>query len=106
VWLINTGWTGGPQGQGSRIDLTHTRSMVRAVLGGELNGVGFTPDPVLGVQVPNSCPGVPAQLLQPRTTWKNSSDYDAAARRLTDLFRANFKAFAAAASEAVRKAGP
>ena len=106
VWLINTGWTGGPQGQGSRIDLTHTRSMVRAVLSSELNGVPFAPDPILGVQVPTSCPGVPAPLLQPRTTWKNPADYDAAARRLTDLFRANFKAFAASASEAVRKAGP
>ena len=89
VWLINTGWTGGPQGQGSRIDLTHTRSMVRAVLSSELNGVPFAPDPILGVQVPTSCPGVPAPLLQPRTTWKNPADYDAAARRLTDLFRAN-----------------
>jgi phosphoenolpyruvate carboxykinase (ATP) len=106
VWLINTGWTGGPQAQGSRIDLTHTRAMVRAVLQSKLAGVPFVPDPVLGVQVPTSCPGVPGQLLQPRTTWKNPSDYDAAARRLTDLFRVNFKAFAASVPEAVRKAGP
>jgi phosphoenolpyruvate carboxykinase (ATP) len=106
VWLINTGWTGGPYGQGSRIKLGHTRAMVRAALGGELAEVSFTPDPVFGVLVPHHCPGVPVELLQPRNTWKSPAEYDARARQLAGLFQANFKDYAAKVSEVVRQAGP
>jgi phosphoenolpyruvate carboxykinase (ATP) len=106
VWLINTGWTGGPYGKGSRIKLEYTRAMVRAALNGGLTAVPFTPDPIFGVSVPHSCPGVPAELLQPRSTWKDPADYDAYARRLAGLFQANFKTYAAQVPEAVRQAGP
>jgi phosphoenolpyruvate carboxykinase (ATP) len=106
VWLINTGWTGGPYGKGSRIKLEYTRTMVRAALNGGLTAVPFTPDPIFGVSVPHSCPGVPAELLQPRNTWKDPADYDAYARRLAGLFQANFKTYAAQVPEAVRQAGP
>jgi len=106
VWLINTGWTGGPYGQGSRIKLGYTRAMVRAVLGGELAAVSFTPDPIFGVLVPQAVPGVPAELLQPRKTWKNPAAYDTQARQLAGLYRDNFKPYAAGVSELVRQAGP
>jgi phosphoenolpyruvate carboxykinase (ATP) len=106
VWLVNTGWTGGPYGRGSRIRLAHTRSMVRAVLAGALADVAFTPDPIFGVLVPHACPGVPPELLQPRSTWRNATEYDAYARQLVGQFHANFKNYAAQVSEAVRLAGP
>jgi phosphoenolpyruvate carboxykinase (ATP) len=106
VWLVNTGWTGGPYGQGSRIELGRTRAMLRAALGGELARVGTTSCPVFGVAVPDTCPGVPTELLQPRRTWKHAGDYDQQARQLAGLFQANFKAFGARVPEAVRQAGP
>jgi phosphoenolpyruvate carboxykinase (ATP) len=106
VWLVNTGWTGGPYGQGSRIKLSQTRALVRAALGGALARVSFAPDPVFGVLVPDSCPGVPAELLRPRATWKNPIDYDSRARHLASLFQENFKPFAARSSDEVRRAGP
>src|SRR5262249_45930725 len=74
VWLINTGWTGGPYGEGRRIELRYTRAMVRAALNGTLAKVPATPDARFGVLVPQDCPGVPAQLLQPRNTWKNPAE--------------------------------
>jgi phosphoenolpyruvate carboxykinase (ATP) len=106
VWLVNTGWTGGGYGQGSRIKLAFTRAMVNAALGGLLAGVPFAPDPVFGVQVPQLCPGVPAQVLQPRATWRDPAEYDRRARQLAGLFEKNFKAYAARVPEAVRQAGP
>jgi phosphoenolpyruvate carboxykinase (ATP) len=106
VWLVNTGWTGGPYGVGSRIKLAYTRAMVRAVLSGEIAHIALTPDPVFGVAVPNACPGVPPELLQPRATWQNPADYDTNARHLAALFQNNFKAYAAEVQEAVRQAGP
>ncbi|HMC88698.1 MAG TPA: phosphoenolpyruvate carboxykinase (ATP), partial [Gemmataceae bacterium] len=106
VWLVNTGWTGGPYGQGSRIQLKYTRAMVRAILNGALNKVSFTADPLFKVLVPATCPGVPPQLLQPRNTWKNPSEYDAKARQLAELFRNNFGSYASEVAEAVRAAGP
>src|SRR5207244_532675 len=90
VWLVNTGWTGGGYGQGSRIKLGHTRAMVYAALAGQLTGVPFRADPVFGVLVPESCPGVPAELLQPRRTWPDAAAYDARARHLAGLFAKNF----------------
>ena len=106
VWLINTGWTGGPYGRGNRVKLGLTRAMVRAALSGELAKGPFAADPVFGVHVPQQCPGVPSDLLQPRRTWPSAAEYDAQARKLAGLFRDNFAAFAAQLPEAVRQAGP
>jgi phosphoenolpyruvate carboxykinase (ATP) len=106
VWLVNTGWTGGPYGIGNRIPLAHTRSMVRAILSGTLANATFAPDLIFGLFVPQSCPGVPATLLRPRDTWKDPSAYDARARQLAGLFQANFAGYADQVSEAVRQAGP
>jgi phosphoenolpyruvate carboxykinase (ATP) len=106
VWLVNTGWSGGPVSIGERIKLAHTRAMVRAALTDACAGVGFVPDPVFGVLVPETCPGVPAHLLRARETWSNPAAYDDAARRLAALFHANFKNYAAEVPEAVRNAGP
>jgi phosphoenolpyruvate carboxykinase (ATP) len=106
VWLVNTGWGGGPYGVGRRFPLAHTRALVRAALGGALAGAEFVPDPVFGVLVPTACPGVPARLLRPRDTWADPAAYDARARQLAGLFRANFQAYAAEVPEAVRQAGP
>jgi phosphoenolpyruvate carboxykinase (ATP) len=106
VWLVNTGWTGGGYGRGSRVPLGHTRAMVRAVLDRTLAHVPFIVDPVFGLPVPQICPGVPTQLLRPRETWPNPAEYDAHARRLAALFHANFADHAAQVSEAVRTAEP
>jgi phosphoenolpyruvate carboxykinase (ATP) len=106
VWLINTGWTGGPYGTGSRIRLRETRAMVHAALGGALNDVPFAADPVFRVHVPRSCPGVCEELLVPRRTWSSPAAYDARARQLAELFRQNFAAYADQVSDAVAAAGP
>ena len=106
VWLINTGWTGGSYGQGKRVPLASTRAMIHAALQGELAKVKFTPDPIFGLLVPEHCPGVPAELLQPRKTWKTPEEYDKRARHLSGLFQENFKKFAAAVADEVRQAGP
>lgn len=104
-WLVNTGWTGGGHGVGERIDLRHTRAMVKAALGGKLDDVAYRTDPVFHVAVPQSCPDVPEELLTPRKTWKDGSAYDAAARRLSALFAENVKGFEMVAPE-VEAAAP
>jgi phosphoenolpyruvate carboxykinase (ATP) len=106
VWLINTGWTGGPYGKGSRMKLELTRAMVRGVLRGDLGRVQFTPDPIFRVHVPESFPGVPSEVLRPRHTWRSPGEYDAQARKLAGLFETNFSHYAGQVSEAVRDAGP
>jgi phosphoenolpyruvate carboxykinase (ATP) len=106
VWLINTGWTGGPYGKGSRIKLGLTRAMVRAALRGDLAKASFKPDPIFRALVPESCPGVPGEVLQPRKTWQNPADYDTQARKLAGLFQSNFASYAGLAPAAVREAGP
>ena len=106
VWLVNTGWTGGPYGTGKRMDITHTRNMVRAALNGQLQGVPTVPDPVFRVAVPTSVPGVPSELLVARNTWSDPAAYDAAAKRIAHMFHANFAAYADGVSRAVRDAGP
>ena len=106
VWLVNTGWTGGPVGSGSRIRLAYTRAMLHAALSGELAKVLADADPVFGVAVPRSCPGVPSELLVSRQTWNNGDEYNQRARHLAGLFQTNFKAFAPRVSEAVRQSGP
>src|SRR5262249_39625614 len=83
VWLVNTGWTGGPYGVGKRMELAHTRALLKAVLGGQLAGVPFVPDPVFGLAVPASCPGVLERVLQPREVWADKAAYDQQAAKLT-----------------------
>jgi phosphoenolpyruvate carboxykinase (ATP) len=106
VWLVNTGWTGGPYGTGERMNIAHTRSMVRAALSGQLDRVPTTTDPVFGVEVPTACPDVPAEVLQPRQTWRDPAAYDRQARQLARMFEENFEAYADGVSEEVRRAGP
>jgi len=106
VWLVNTGWTGGPYGTGKRMDINHTRNMVRAALNGELRDVPMSKDPVFGLAVPTSVPGVPSELLAPRDTWADPAEYDAAAKRIAHMFHENFRAYAEGVSRAVRNAGP
>jgi phosphoenolpyruvate carboxykinase (ATP) len=105
-WLINTGWSGGPYGTGSRMKIAHTRAMVRAALTGALAQTPFAQDPVFGLHVPASCPGVPDEVLNPRNTWKDKAAYDARAKELAEKFKKNFEQFTAAASPEVRNAGP
>ena len=104
VWLLNTGWTGGPYGEGHRFDLKFTRSMVTAILRGTLARETFDADPVFGLHVPRHCDGVPAGVLHPEETWKNREAYFAKARELAAKFRANDEQFVM--PDEVRAAGP
>ena len=106
VFLINTGWTGGPFGVGERLDLGVTRQIVRAAASGGLEGVETRRHEIFNLDVPVSCPGVPAELLDPRATWQNKDDYDATARDLAQRFHENFKRFSGALSPEVERAGP
>jgi phosphoenolpyruvate carboxykinase (ATP) len=106
AWLVNTGWTGGPYGTGERMDINHTRSMVRAALDGRLDDVPTVTDPVFGVEVPTSCPDVPAAFLQPRSTWADGAAYDRQAAALARMFVENFATYADGVPESVREAGP
>ncbi|HEX9941637.1 MAG TPA: phosphoenolpyruvate carboxykinase (ATP) [Thermoanaerobaculia bacterium] len=106
VWLLNTGWTGGPYGVGQRIKLGFTRRMVTAALSGELDGVETWTDPIFGLAVPVRIDGVPDKLLRPRETWQNPADYDAQASKLADMFAENFKKYESGVGEAVKAAGP
>ncbi len=106
VWLVNTGWTGGAHGVGSRMKLAHTRAMVTATLNGSLSGVAMSEDPIFGLSIPTEVPGVPSGVLQPRGTWSDASAYDAAANKLAGMFKENFSQFAEHCSEGVLAAGP
>ncbi len=106
VWLVNTGWTGGPYGTGERMHIDHTRNMVRAAINGQLEGIATVEDPVFRVAVPVSVPGVPDDVLVPRTTWADPIAYDAAARKLATMFHENFARYADGVSDAIRHAGP
>lgn len=105
VWLVNTGWSGGAYGTGSRMKLPYTRAMVRALLDGALEGIPFAPDPVFGLQLPAAVPNVPTEILQPRATWKDGAAYDAQAAKLAEMFRKNFEKFGKV-DPAVVAAGP
>ena len=104
-WLVNTGWSGGAYGTGTRMKIAHTRAMVRAALDGKLAEVAETPDPNFGLLVPSACPDVPADVLQPRTTWQDKSAYDSAAGELRGRFEDNFKQFEEYVDDSVKKAG-
>jgi phosphoenolpyruvate carboxykinase (ATP) len=106
VWLVNTGWTAGPYGIGTRMPIAYTRSMIRAALAGALDGVGYEKDPVFNLDTPVSCPGVPAEILKPRHTWPSGADYDAQAAVLARMFVQNFKEFEQGVTAEVLAAGP
>ncbi|UCC48749.1 MAG: phosphoenolpyruvate carboxykinase [Gemmatimonadota bacterium] len=105
-WLVNTGWTGGPYSVGERIRIAYSRAAVRSALSGALDDVRSEPDPIFGIAVPQCCPGVPDEVLQPRQTWADKDAYDAQARNLAGLFVQNFKEYAEEADPQVREAGP
>lgn len=94
VWLINTGWTGGPYGVGQRMKLAHTRAMIRAAFAGDLDAIPYDIDPIFDLQIPTSCPDVPTAVLNPRSTWSNPEEYDVKARELKAKFEANYQRFA------------
>lgn len=106
VWLINTGWTGGSYGTGERIGLKYTRAMITAALTGELDNVGFEEHPVFGLQMPVSCPNVPAEILDPVNTWKNKGDYAGTAKKLAEAFVKNFNAYKDFANEEIMAGAP
>ncbi len=106
VWLLNTGWTGGPYGVGERMHLPYTRAMVHAALNGDLNDVPTTIEPFFGLSIPESCPGVPSEVLNPRDTWADKHAYDAQARGLIERFEQGFAQFQGQVSQEITAAGP
>jgi phosphoenolpyruvate carboxykinase (ATP) len=106
VWLVNTGWTGGPAGVGSRMKLAHTRRMVTAALNGELDGVETFTEPFFGLQIPVAIDGVPENVLNPRDSWADKEAYDVQAAKLVGMFVENFKQFEDGVSPAIIAAGP
>ena len=105
VWLVNTGWSGGPYGVGHRMKLAHTRAMIRAALAGELDGVETDTDPVFGLAVPREVKGVPREVMNPRGTWKDPAAYDTQAKKLAAMFRENIEKFGDLAAD-LKRAGP
>jgi phosphoenolpyruvate carboxykinase (ATP) len=106
VWLVNTGWTGGPYGVGSRMKISYTRAMITAALEGKLDNVTFVKHPIFNVDVPSTCPGVPDSVLDPRSTWPDPAQYDAQAQKLAAMFVDNFKTFENDVPASVKAAGP
>jgi phosphoenolpyruvate carboxykinase (ATP) len=106
VWLVNTGWTGGPYGTGERMNISHTRAMVRAALDGTLATAETRIDPIFRVEVPLTCPDVPASFLDPRSTWADPDAYDRQAAALAAMFALNFADYADGVEEDIRAAGP
>lgn len=109
VWLVNTGWTGGPYGVGTRMKLKYTRAMIHAALNGDLGSYSYDTyhiHSVFGVAQPRFCPGVPTEVLSPRTTWNDDDKYYKTAFKLSNAFRKNFEKFESYASEEIRRGGP
>lgn len=106
VWLVNTGWTGGPYGVGSRMKLKHTRRMINAALKGELDDVDFVEEPYFGLMLPVSVPDVPPEILNPRNTWADKEAYDEKATALAGMFKKNFDAYRDYATEEILSGGP
>jgi len=106
VWMINTGWSGGPYGIGHRMKLPYTRAMITAALEGKLDQVEFEAHPVFGMLMPTSCPDVPAEILNPRNTWADEDSYDSKAKALGAEFINNFKKYASGVSEEILAAAP
>jgi phosphoenolpyruvate carboxykinase (ATP) len=105
-WLVNTGWTGGPFGVGNRISIRHTRALLDAALSGRLDGVEYRPDPVFGFEVPTECAGIPAQILDPASSWPSREDYDRKYASLAARFIENFKLMSDGCPAAVLQGGP
>ncbi|MGK0365447.1 MAG: phosphoenolpyruvate carboxykinase (ATP) [Saprospiraceae bacterium] len=106
VWLVNTGWSGGAYGEGERMALSYTRSMIKAALQGKLDNVEFQTQPIFGLEIPKTCPDVPNAILNPRDTWRNEKNYDAQAKELANLFSKNFEKYSAKTDAAITAAGP
>jgi phosphoenolpyruvate carboxykinase (ATP) len=106
TWLVNTGWSGGAYGTGSRIKLKYTRAIIDAIHSGALADVATVEDPVFGFAVPTSCPEVPSEILVPRNTWADKAAYDEKAKKVGSLFKENFKKYEGQASAEVRAGGP
>ena len=106
VWLVNTGWTGGAYGTGSRMKLSYTRAMITAALNGALAGVEFEQHPVFGLQMPTTCPNVPSEILNPRNTWSNAAEYNQKANELAQKFIKNFEQYADGVSAEIVAAAP
>lgn len=106
VWLVNTGWSGGAYGTGSRMKLSYTRAMITAALNGELNNVKFETLPVFGLEFPSECPNAPSEILNPRNTWADKNAYDNKAADLASKFVKNFEQYASHASEEIMAAAP
>lgn len=106
AWLVNTGWSGGAYGVGSRLSLKYTRSIIHAIHSGELAEADTTEDPLFGLHIPTHCEGVPAEVLVPKNTWEDQEAFVETANKLARLFRENFSEYADEASEAILQAGP
>ncbi|MBI1874357.1 MAG: phosphoenolpyruvate carboxykinase (ATP) [Acidobacteria bacterium] len=106
AWLVNTGWSGGPYGVGDRMKIAYTRAMINAALNGDLDRVAYERDPIFNVEIPLSCPDVPAGVMKPRNTWADKAAYDSQAKKLARMFVENFKTFESSVTEDVRGAGP
>ncbi len=106
VWLVNTGWSGGPYGVGKRMNIDFTRAMIHAALEGSLRDVATRRDETFNLEVPTSCPGIPSEVLDPRRTWSNPADYDAQAAKLAEMFRQNFARFSDQVPADVVAGGP
>ncbi len=106
VWLVNTGWSGGPFGIGSRMSLSNTRAMITAALNGELDNVDYINHPVFGLAMPTTCPNVPDEVLNPRNTWADKESYDKKANHLAGLFNNNFEEFEAGSNDEIKAAAP
>jgi phosphoenolpyruvate carboxykinase (ATP) len=106
VWLVNTGWSGGPYGVGSRIKLKYTRAMIKAALSGKLDNVAYHSHPGFGVHIPESCPEVPQEILDPKNTWDDKKAYDEMVNQLADQFTKNFENFAEFATVAIKAGSP
>ncbi|MBO9659989.1 MAG: phosphoenolpyruvate carboxykinase (ATP), partial [Chitinophagaceae bacterium] len=106
VWMINTGWTGGAYGTGHRMKLSYTRAMITAALEGKLDDVACNAHPVFGVAIPVSCPGVPSEILDPRSTWADKAAYDDKANYLASLFIKNFEKYKDGVSAEVLASAP
>jgi len=106
VWLLNTGYTGGPYGIGKRMSLPHTRALITAALTGKMNTIEYVKHPVFGVSIPTSCDGVPSEVLDPRKTWSDTANYDAKSNELAAAFNLNFAKYADAASDEIKAAAP
>src|SRR5690606_243894 len=106
VWLVNTGWTGGPYGVGHRMKLKYTRAMITEALNGNLDNVEFRNHEVFGIAIPVTCPNVPDEVLHARNTWEDKELYDQKAHELADKFRENFKKFEEFANDEIMAGAP